>query len=416
MHSRQDDIMAEPVEPGTRPAYLLDAIAPPGGAPEATHAQLQAWIGAASAQGDESSQHLYGALELHDTAAEMDTRVETFQVFVQLKSFLKRRMILLHIYPTSRRRRGPCDAASASMRKEAGMIYFEAATGNLHGLHVTPEHRGRGLMKPLYVYYVLFCRAHGLETMSTAQNRKPLFAKLFAELGYQPRCTDFPFLLLRRAPSDVQEPPNDARAVKATADEEPLEPLSYVLPLAATNPRPKPPSARAAPDAHTLDELDRAALQVLGLPGPPGLLDELQRAWKARFTVAHPDKGGSAAQAQEVSTARDRLHHRLFPHEQLELDTSWSFSSHLAKSQGIAVVDAEVARLAEPGAIAGTSMLYAKTGWWLPDDDALARREAAIDELLGRSPPAMTPAPRAPATSQITPGRTIRCLRYMPAS
>ena len=46
------------------------------------------------------------------------------------------------------------------------------------------------------LYYVLFCRRFGLAARETAHNRKPLFAKLYAELGYVPRCVDFPFLLL----------------------------------------------------------------------------------------------------------------------------------------------------------------------------------------------------------------------------
>ena len=93
---------------------------------------------------------------------------------------------------------------------------------------------------------------------------------------------------------------------------------------------------------------------------------------------SHPDRGGRAADAQAVTAARDVLHRALFPREALEPDTSWAFTQRLAKSQDIVVVGADVARLAEPGAIGRTSMLYAKTAWWLPDDAAVARRDAAL--------------------------------------
>ena len=79
-----------------------------------------------------------------------------------------------------------------------------------------------------------------------------------------------------------------------------------------------------------------------------------------------------------MTAARDALHAALFPREALEPDTSWAFTQRLAKSQDIVVVGADVARLAEPGAIGRTSMLYAKTAWWLPDDAAVARRDATL--------------------------------------
>ena len=82
--------------------------------------------------------------------------------------------------------------------------------------------------------------------------------------------------------------------------------------------------------------------------------------------------------SQAVTAARDALHAALFPREALEPDTSWAFTQRLAKSQDIVVVGADVARLAEPGAIGRTSMLYAKTAWWLPDDAAVARRDATL--------------------------------------
>ena len=54
----------------------------------------------------------------------------------------------------------------------------------------------------------------------------------------------------------------------------------------------------------------------------PPTLAALQRAWKIRFVMTHPDRGGSAADAQAVTAARDALHASLFPREALEPDTS----------------------------------------------------------------------------------------------
>ena len=42
------------------------------------------------------------------------------------------------------------------------------------------------------LYYVLFCRRFGLAARETAHNRKPLFAKLYAELGHEPRSNPKP--------------------------------------------------------------------------------------------------------------------------------------------------------------------------------------------------------------------------------
>ena len=139
------------------------------------------------------------------------------------------------------------------------------------------------------------------------------------------------------------------------------EQLSYVVPMAATNPRSKPraqaaarPEERPPPALAALDEAGRAALALLGLTEAPSTLAALQRAWKARFVSSHPDRGGRAADAQAVTAARDVLHRALFPREALEPDTSWAFTQRLARSQDIVVVGADVARLAEPGAIGRT--------------------------------------------------------------
>ena len=301
----------------------------------------------------ERLKHPFGALEVGGC---------TLQVLVQLTQFQKLRFVFLHFYPNK--------------KKEAGFVYFEAATGVLHGLHLAPEQRGQGLSKPLVLYYVLFGRRFGLETRETAHNRKPLFAKLYTELGYSPQCTDFPFLLLRRPPADAphqqqQQQPHDQ------------EPASYVLPLSAQNPRRQPQQAAETKAAARvpLDDADRHALKQLRLDEAPETLAALQKAWKLRFTAVHPDKGGSAEEAQAVTAARDALHRKLFPKEQI--DTSWTFTQRLAKSQDIVVVSDAQARLAEPGAIHGTTMLYAKTTWSLPDNEAMHRRDAILGALRG---------------------------------
>ena len=65
------------------------------------------------------------------------------------------------------------------------------------------------------LYYVLFCRRFGLAARETAHNRKPLFAKLYAELGYEPRCVDFPFLLLHNyRPAGTPRAPQPLRRNK----------------------------------------------------------------------------------------------------------------------------------------------------------------------------------------------------------
>lgn len=100
-----------------------------------------------------------------------------------------------------------------------------------------------------------------------------------------------------------------------------------------------------------LPSIAPAAIDPCFLPSSP----------QVRFTAAHPDRGGSVEEAQAVAQARDRLHRTLFPHQ--EVDTTWCFSQRLSKSQEICVVSNAAARLAEPGAIAATTMLYAKTAW-----------------------------------------------------
>ena len=366
--------------------------------------------GSAEEKALERLKHLFGVLEL----APRDGGSEAWaslQVFVQLTQFQKARFVFLHFYPSTERdrQRGTVARLPQTDRKEAGFIYFDAANGALHGIHLAPGQRGLGLSKPCVLYYLLVCRRFGLEARATAHNRKPLFAKLYAELGYQPRCADFPFLLLHNAPEPLPPSPPPPQAEPPppptppptpppqTVPEAPPPPrqpqphnhggqLSYVVPLAATNPRTKPraePETRPPRPPPALSAEQLAALARLGLAEAPPTLAALQRAWKLRFTACHPDKGGSVADAQAVTEARDRLHRALFPHEAIEPDMSWTFTQRLAKSQDIVVVGDQLARLAEPGAIGRTTMLYAKTEWWLPDDAAVARRDAMLAEVAG---------------------------------
>lgn len=48
-------------------------------------------------------------------------------------------------------------------------------------------------------------------------------------------------------------------------------------------------------------------LEVLGLDRMPSSAEELNRAYKARMRVVHPDRGGSTEQAAQTNAARDRL-------------------------------------------------------------------------------------------------------------
>ena len=62
-----------------------------------------------------------------------------------------------------------------------------------------------------------------------------------------------------------------------------------------------------------------AALEALGVArdAPP---EDVRRAYHRKALASHPDKGGSVADAQAVTEARDRLHRALFPHEAIEPD------------------------------------------------------------------------------------------------
>eukprot|EP00928_Gymnodinium_smaydae_P073616 TRINITY_DN56798_c0_g1_i1.p1 TRINITY_DN56798_c0_g1~~TRINITY_DN56798_c0_g1_i1.p1 ORF type:complete len:304 (+),score=38.47 TRINITY_DN56798_c0_g1_i1:36-947(+) len=160
------------------------------------------------------TRHIFGSLDM----IREDLCVERLDVYVQLKSLFCKRQILLHFYPS--------DASSRSKlkdRTETALVYFDACSGGLHGLHISPDQRGRGLMKALFLYYVLFCRDFDLPATTTGVNKKPLFAKLYVQMGYSPCCTDFPFLLL----------PKTCR--NADANDEPE--VNRVVPLPAENAR-----------------------------------------------------------------------------------------------------------------------------------------------------------------------------------
>ncbi|CAK0852113.1 unnamed protein product [Prorocentrum cordatum] len=130
-------------------------------------------------------QFLFGALSI----SREELPSETVQVFVHRKRMLahKERFILLHFYSNNLTEGKP-------KGKECGFLYFEAASGTLHGFHIGSEHRGRGLVKLMLTYYVLFCREFDLPALDTSRNKKPIFAKLYHDMGYEPLCIDFPFL------------------------------------------------------------------------------------------------------------------------------------------------------------------------------------------------------------------------------
>mmetsp|Transcript_9689 Transcript_9689/g.34424 ORF Transcript_9689/g.34424 Transcript_9689/m.34424 type:complete len:311 (+) Transcript_9689:47-979(+) len=163
----------------------------------------------------ENARLLFGALDLISKTSS----TETLLVFVHRKRLFvnRERFILLHFYAS--------DSAPQSKlkdQKEVGFVYFTASSGMLHGFHVGAEHRGRGLMKLQFLYYVLFCRQFDLLALDTARNKKPLFAKLYHQMGYEPCCFDFPFLLF-----EVRSHIAEGRSPSITC---------YVLPLSAEDP------------------------------------------------------------------------------------------------------------------------------------------------------------------------------------
>lgn len=262
----------------------------------------------------ERIKHLFGVLSVVPKRGGSSLPL---QVFVQLTQFQKLRFIFLHFYPSTDRdvERGTIARLPLTDRKEAGFVYFEAGTGALHGIHIAADQRGCGLSKPIVLYYVRFCGHFALAANETAHNRKPLFAKLYAELGYQPRSQSFPFLLLYRLPRgedvlDTSQPEQPEPQQPQTQQPQHDEPRSYVLPLAATNPRKSAPSGcrAAARDPPVLDENDRAALQRLRLPEPPTTLEALQRAWKVRLDEiterAPPGRRASIVAVQPKKIAR----------------------------------------------------------------------------------------------------------------
>eukprot|EP00747_Dinoflagellata_sp_TGD_P220042 gnl/TRDRNA2_/TRDRNA2_92059_c0_seq2.p1 gnl/TRDRNA2_/TRDRNA2_92059_c0~~gnl/TRDRNA2_/TRDRNA2_92059_c0_seq2.p1 ORF type:complete len:329 (+),score=47.88 gnl/TRDRNA2_/TRDRNA2_92059_c0_seq2:74-988(+) len=204
-------------------AYSLDPL------PSAVAALVQDWIRDARQEsnvvdpdfastssehqenGHENLRYLFGTLE--------GPSIATMQVFVHRKRLneRKQRFLFLHFYSI--------ESASNNRlkdRKEIAMVYFEAASGTFHGLHIAPEHRGRGLMKLIFLYYVLFCHHFALPALDTAHNKKPSFAKLYTDMGYKPICLDFPFLFYLS---------------KSEAGADQQTPVSHVFHLPAENPR-----------------------------------------------------------------------------------------------------------------------------------------------------------------------------------
>ena len=92
-------------------------------------------------------------------------------------------------------------------------------------------------MKPAFLYYVLFCREFGLPTLHTAVNKKPLFASLFKQMGYQPCCVDFPFLLFTKAAG--QEPKAEGPLPSSREFRPQVGSITCVMPLLASKGRPE---------------------------------------------------------------------------------------------------------------------------------------------------------------------------------
>jgi len=177
------------------PAINLDP------SPSDVASSIRAWIEGAQEQRGMRVEELRQPLTKEETRYQFgrvdglngELAVESLDVFVHPKNLFEKRQILLHFYPSNAESR-----SKLKDRKETALVYFEASSGRLHGLHIAPKQRGRGLMKLLFLYYVLFCREFDLPARETAYNTKPLFAKLYVQMGYKPCCTDFPFLLLPR--------------------------------------------------------------------------------------------------------------------------------------------------------------------------------------------------------------------------
>ena len=91
------------------------------------------------------------------------------QVSVHFKRLNRRRHILLHFSPSG--------GAIRQNVKEAGFIYFGAATGTLTGMHIAREHRGQGFMRLFFAYYTCFCRAFLLSATDTAHNKKTMLTE-----------------------------------------------------------------------------------------------------------------------------------------------------------------------------------------------------------------------------------------------
>ncbi|MBC7769066.1 MAG: DnaJ domain-containing protein [Phycisphaerales bacterium] len=65
-------------------------------------------------------------------------------------------------------------------------------------------------------------------------------------------------------------------------------------------------AASASAEAPGADPVDAAARAVLGV-GPTASESDIRRAYRAKMTRAHPDRGGSHNEAARLTAARDRL-------------------------------------------------------------------------------------------------------------
>lgn len=67
-----------------------------------------------------------------------------------------------------------------------------------------------------------------------------------------------------------------------------------------------PPAAARRPAQAPVNPEDAAARRILGV-GPNATADEIRAAYRAKIAKAHPDKGGTHADAARLTAARDRL-------------------------------------------------------------------------------------------------------------
>lgn len=67
-----------------------------------------------------------------------------------------------------------------------------------------------------------------------------------------------------------------------------------------------PRPARRGAQPRPINPEDAAARRILGV-GPNATAEEIRAAYRAKIAKAHPDKGGTHADAARLTAARDRL-------------------------------------------------------------------------------------------------------------